>query len=227
MDVRRRDSDGLEGNATACQNRRASDRRTLIKRWSSLLPNLSSCALIILISLAPVRFVAHAAQLGNVRVPDTLRVDGKALHLNGYGLRTYSILGIHIYVASLYLEHLSTNPEEIIRSPETKLLTVRFEHNVSADQARNAWREGLENNCKAPCQLDPQDVQRFLAVVPAMHVGDNYSLLFNQNGATVTVSGRRIGTISSPQFAQAMLATFLGPDPASSSLKQELLRGHP
>ena len=60
-----------------------------------------------------------------------------------------------------------------------------------------------------------------------MDVGDNYSLLFNQNGATVTVSGRRIGTISSPQFAQAMLATFLGPDPASSSLKQELLRGHP
>jgi hypothetical protein len=60
-----------------------------------------------------------------------------------------------------------------------------------------------------------------------MHGGDNYSLLFTQNNATVTVSGRQIGKISSPQFAEAMLATFLGPEPASPTLKQELLRGHP
>jgi hypothetical protein len=184
-----------------------------------------SCALIVFIIIAP--YVTHAAILDDARLPDTLDVAGKALHLNGYGLRTYSILGIHIYVASLYLEHLSTNPAEIIQSPETKLLIVRFEHSVSAAEARKAWYDGLVNNCKARCHLDPQDVQRFLAAVPAMHAGDNYSLLFNQKGAVVTVSGRPIGTISSPQFAHAMLATFLGPDPASPRLKQELLRGHP
>ena len=49
--------------------------------------------------------VASAAALDGLQVPDTLQVDGRALHLNGYGLRTYSILAIHIYVASLYLEN--------------------------------------------------------------------------------------------------------------------------
>ena len=170
--------------------------------------------------------MAHTAELDNVQIPDTLQMDGKTLHLNGYGLRTYSILAIHIYVASLYLERLSTNPEEIIQSPETKLLIVRFEHGVSAEEARKAWHDGILNNCKAPCHLDPRDVEKFLAVVPAMHVGDNYSLLFKQHSATVTVSGRHIGTISSPQFAEAMLATFLGPNPASPRLKRELLKGH-
>jgi Chalcone isomerase-like len=63
-------------------------------------------------------------------------------------------------------------------------------------------------------------------MVPAMHVGDNYSLLFKQHGATVTVSGQQVGTIASPQFAEAMLATFLGPRPASPRLKQQLLQGH-
>ena len=53
-----------------------------------------------------------------------------------------------------------------------------------------------------------------------------YSLLFEQNGASVMVSGQLIGTISSPLFAEAMLATFLGPNPASPRLKHELLRGH-
>jgi hypothetical protein len=185
-----------------------------------------SYALTAFIILAPVSFGAHAAKLDAVQVPNTLQVDGKTLHLNGFGLRTYSILGIHIYVASLYLEHLSTNPEQIIRSPETKLLTVRFEHSVSADQARRAWRDGLDNNCEAPCHLNPDEVGRFLDMVPAMHAGDNYSLLFTQSGATVTVSGKPIGTITQPQFAEAMLATFLGPKPASPRLKRELLRGH-
>jgi hypothetical protein len=68
------------------------------------------CALIIYAIIAPVWFVAHAAELDGVQLPDTLQMDGKSLHLNGFGLRTFSLLGIHIYVASLYLEHLSTDP---------------------------------------------------------------------------------------------------------------------
>jgi hypothetical protein len=67
------------------------------------------------------------------------------------------------------------------------------------------------------------DVEKFLANIPAMHTGDNSSLLFNQHSATVTVGGQQIGTISSQQFTEAMLATFLGPNPASPQLKQELL----
>ena len=169
---------------------------------------------------------AQAAELDGMQLPDTMQVEGKTLHLNGFGLRTYSLLRIHIYAAGLYLERLSTDAEQILASPETKLLNIRFEHNVSADNAREAWRKGLENNCRASCHLDPEDVARFLASVPAMQVGDNYSLLFTQNGATVTVNGHQIGIISQPLFAEAMLATFLGPAPASLALKQELLRGH-
>ena len=177
--------------------------------------------------IAPAWLVAHAAVIDGVQLPETVQVNGKTLQLNGYGLRTYSFLDIHIYIASLYLEHPSTDPEAILNSSETKLLTVRFERTVSADRAREAWRHGFENNCLAPCQLDPQDVERFLAEVPAMHDGDDFSLLFTRSGAIVSVNGKLVGTISKPQFAEAMLATFLGPKPGALSLKRELLRGHP
>ena len=160
------------------------------------------------------------------KVPDTLQRDGKVLHLNGIGLRTYSILGIHIYVVGLYLEHPSTDADAIMQSGQTKLLKIRFVHNVGVDAARNAWRKGLERNCRAPCRLDPDDVARFLSLIPAMHAGERYSILFTEQGATVTADGTPLGTISQPQFAAAMLATFLGPAPASTRLKAELLRGH-
>ncbi len=169
---------------------------------------------------------AGAVELDGVQIPDAVQVGGKTLHLNGYGVRTYSILGIHIYTASLYLERLSTDPNEIIQSLETKLLTVRFEHAVSADQSRDAWRTALENNCAAPCRLDPQDVESFLSQVPAMTEGEYFNLLFTQEGATVSANGHQIGTIPRRQFANAVLATFLGAHPASPTLRQELLRGH-
>ncbi len=126
--------------------------------------------------------MARPAELDGIQLPATVQANGTTLHLNGYGLRTYSLLGIHIYVAALYLEHPSTDAEQIIGCPETKLLVVRFERNVSAEAARKAWREGLENNCQSPCTLDPDDVARFLSEMPAMHAGDNYSLLFTPHG---------------------------------------------
>lgn len=197
-----------------------------MRKCPSPVPTAFWCTLLMFMIVSPIWFTAHAVELDGVQLPATQSVGGKTLYLNGHGLRTYSILGVHIYAASLYLEHLSSNPEEILRSPETKLLMVRFEHNISTDQAQNSWRTGLANNCVAPCRLDPADVEKFISQVPAMHVGDNFNLLFTANGAFVTVNGQQIGTIPRRQFAEAILATFLGPNPASQSLKQELLRGH-
>jgi hypothetical protein len=176
--------------------------------------------------VAPCLSVAHAAQLDGVRLPRTLQMDGKTLRLNGIGLRTYSILGIHIYVAGLYLEHLSGNAEEILHSRQTKLLTIQFERDVSAEEARGAWRTGLNSNCQAPCHLDPTDIAQFLAEIPAVRAGDSYSFFFTGQGVAVVADGKQLGTIDHPQFAEAMLATFLGPVPASTSLKAELLGGH-
>jgi hypothetical protein len=196
-------------------------------RFAPLVSNSSRCAFMMFMITTLIGPGSYAAQVDGIQVPETLQVLGKKLYLNGSGLRTYSILGIHIYAASLYLEHLSTDPNEVIHSTETKLLTVRFEHAVSAEEAQKAWRTGLANNCIAPCHLDPEDVATFLSQVPAMHTGDNFDLVFTPNGGTVTVNGHEIGTISRRQFADAVLATFLGPDPASPTLKQELLKGHP
>jgi hypothetical protein len=175
---------------------------------------------------APVQSTAHAAELDGVQLPDTLQADGKTLQLNGYGLRTYSIFGIHIYVAALYLEHLSTDAEAILQSAETKLMMVRFVHSVSAEAARDSWRKGLANNCLAPCHLDPEDIARFLEEVPAMPEGATFAILFTSRGATVTVNGRQYGEIPKPGFAYAVLATFLGPAPGSPTLKAALLQGH-
>jgi hypothetical protein len=176
------------------------------------------------IALAPLP-VAHAAELDGVVMPDTRVANGTQMRLNGIGLRTFSILGIRIYVAGLYLERRSADSETILRSPERKLLDIRFLRDVGAEDARKAWQVGLEQNCRTPCSLDPGGVQQFLAAVPAIRKGDESELLFTSKGVKVTFNGQPMGDIADPHFAQIMLATFIGPEPPTLRLKRELLGG--
>jgi hypothetical protein len=167
--------------------------------------------------------IARAAELSGVEMPGARLIDGTTMRLNGIGLRTYSFLRIPIYVAGLYLERPSNNPDAIIRSMSKKLLDIRFLRDVDAGEARKAWRDGLEHNCKSPCSLDPSDVKRFLSAVPSMHKGDETTLFFSPGGVEFKINGAPIGVIADLHFAEIILATFIGPEPPTARLKHELL----
>jgi len=167
-----------------------------------------------------------AAEVDGIQFPDSVHVEGKTLVLNGIGQRVYSFLRVPIYVAGLYLQHPSTDANAVLGSSQVKLLTIKFQRAVSAENARTAWRTGFDNNCVAPCHLDPDEIARFLAAIPAIRAGDVYTFLFTPDGARVYANNHLLGVIPRPNFAQAILATFLGPRPASLPLKEALLRGH-
>jgi hypothetical protein len=167
---------------------------------------------------------AQAAVLAGVTMPDSQVVDGTQLVLNGIGLRTYSILGIKIYVAGLYLAQRSNNAESILNSPGPKVLDIRFLRDVDAEEAHKSWRNGFANNCRPPeCSVDQRDVEEFVSRVPAVHDGDESRILFTSKGARLTLNGQLMGNIADPHFAQVLLRTFLGPAPPTPRLKRELL----
>lgn len=180
-------------------------------------------ALVILAMFLVLSAPGRAAQLEGVTLPDTQSVGRGELLLNGIALRTYSIFHIPIYVAGLYLIHPDSDPDHIMRSTDAKLLEIRFVHDVAEENARAAWREGFDLNCVAPCRLAHEDVERFLASVPATRKGDRFSILFTRDGAEFAANGRLIGNVTDRRFATAILATFIGPEPPTARLKKELL----
>lgn len=168
---------------------------------------------------------ALAAELDGITLPDTSRVGGTQLRLNGVGLRTYSILRIRIYVAGLYLQQPTHDPEAILDSPGDKLLVFHFIHDVDAADARKAWQEGFAENCVAPCRIEPADEARFLAAVPAFRAGDYSTLAFASGRLSVAINGHLVGTITNPGFERAVLLTLIGPKPPTEALKRGLLGG--
>ncbi|MEJ1975324.1 MAG: chalcone isomerase family protein [Acetobacteraceae bacterium] len=166
---------------------------------------------------------AQAADLAGVSMPEAQHLDGIDFRLNGIGLRTYSILGIHIYVAGFYLEHPSRDAEAVLHSPQAKLLVIHFVHNVDLAGARKAWQEGFEQNCDAPCPVPQAEIDRFLAAVTPMQAGQDSTLLFTQSGLRITIDGHAIGTVPDPDFSRLILATFIGREPPTPRLKRQLL----
>jgi hypothetical protein len=73
---------------------------------------------------------------------------------------------------------------------------------------------------RAPCCLDPNDERRFLAAVLSVRRGTGSALLFTTGGIHITLNGRPLGGILDRQFAELMLATFIGPQPPTPRLKR-------
>ena len=180
----------------------------------------AALALMLLVS-APLQ----AAVLDGVQMPPTRQVAGATLRLNGMGVRLYSMLRIHVYVAGLYLAQPSGNAADILRSPEPKLIEIGYLRDVDQSDVHRAWEHYFEANCATPCQLPRAEIARFLALTPAIRAGDNGMYLFTPSGVQVIQNGRVLGTVPGADFARLLLSTFIGNAPTSPELKRALLGG--
>ncbi len=183
-----------------------------------LLPALLACAIL--------AGTAGAAELDGIAMPDTQKVAGSSLVLNGLALRTYSFLRIRIYVAGLYLERHSSDPDAILASNELKLLHFVFTHEVDAEAGRKSWRESLANSCGKPCRLSADGIDRFLAAVPPMAKGDTITFIFTPEGMEAFKNEQPIGRVPDQEFVRVILSTFIGVHPTSAAVKHGLL-GNP
>jgi Chalcone isomerase-like len=166
---------------------------------------------------------ALAAQRAGVDMPDTVKAADKTLVLNGIGVRQATIFNVKVYVAGLYVESKSTNPDELIRSAQVKRLDLVFVRDVDRDDITAAWLKGFKNNGADMNKLHDR-ISQLNAWMPDLKKKDTMSFLYvPDKGVSVTVNGVAKGTIAGADFASALFGIWLGRDPADDDLKKGLL----
>jgi Chalcone isomerase-like len=184
-------------------------------------------AMIISILLA-LTATANAGRKEGVTMPDTIRVGDKQLTLNGMGLREATWLKIDVYVAGLYLEHVSSNPNEIITSNQTKRMVMQFVRDVDRKDIVKAWSEGFARNATAPLPMLKARIDQLNAWMT--DCPDGSVLVFTYvpgKGVFVDFNGRRKGVIAGDDFARSLFAIWVGPHPPTKDLRTGLLGRHP
>lgn len=168
---------------------------------------------------------AKAATLEGVTLPDTYTVDGRALALNGIGLRTLTIFNVRVYVAALYLERPSHDAQQILSSPGSKVVLLHFLHSGSKADVEKEYRQGEQNNCgNGGCDpADKADFERLVAAAPGVKDGDTSTYIFTSRGVRVLANDRPIGDFANKDLAYHLLEGFIGAHPPSASLRSHLL----
>jgi hypothetical protein len=173
---------------------------------------------------AALALPAAAAQLAGVTMPDQVKVEDKTLVLNGLGLREATFLRVDVYVAGLYLESASTDPDEIVDAEESKRIVLRFLRSVAKEDQIRHWAEGFEKNGGKDLPAIRDRIATLSSWVTDMNAGDTITLTYvPEKGVTVEVRGSVVGTLPGADFARALFGLWLGPQPPNQGLKAGML----
>ncbi len=166
-------------------------------------------------------------ELAGVRFEPTQAVQGQTLRLNGAGIRYKAVF--KVYAAGLYLPQPAASAAEIAAMPGAKRLTITMLRDIDSEELGRLFYRGVESN---------MDRTSFSRLVPGMvRMGQIFSahkkLLAGDNfyvdwlpgtGMLITVKGQPQGEpFKEPEFFDALLGVWLGPNPADWRLKDALL----
>ncbi len=177
------------------------------------------------LSFAAIAAFAAAGEVAGVKMPDTVTVEGKTLKLNGMGLRKkYAVA--KVYVLGLYLETPSKDAATVISSDQVKSVRMSLLREVAGAKITETIMEGFERNSKAQMEALKARLDKLHAMIPDVVKGDEILLTYVPGkGTVVTAKGVEKGVIEGKDFADALFAVWLGPNPVQEDLKKALLGG--
>jgi hypothetical protein len=166
--------------------------------------------------------LAKDKEVSGVKFPETVQVEGKALKLNGAGLRTKAIF--KVYAAALYLETTSQDARQVISSDQIKRVRMSMLRDLEKKKITDAVTEGIEKNNKAAMPSLKARLDTFNAAIPDLKKGDELTLTYVPGkGTTVQSKGGQEISVEGKDFADALFGVWLGKDPVDDDLKEGML----
>ena len=167
---------------------------------------------------------AIAAEIGGVKLPDQVTLEGRTLKLNGAGIRAAKILlTFNVYAAGLYLENQIHDADAIASSDQLKSIQMVFMRDVSGKQMADAFQEGFEKNCVAGCaELKPY-IGKLQGLLKDMKKGETMAYHFLPNGVELVIRGQKAGTIGDKAFTRQLIRCWIGKNPPNPELKEGLV----
>jgi len=165
---------------------------------------------------------SRADEIEGVSFPVRLeRADG-AWQLHGMGLLRYKVL-IKGYVAALYTQ--GEIASDAILGDVPRRLEISYFWSIPARDFARATEAGIARNVDATTleKLRP-GIDRINALYEDVSPGDRYSLTYLPGeGTELALNGRAVGRVEGAELSAALFAIWLGDDPLSEDLRDQLL----
>jgi len=166
--------------------------------------------------------VVHSAEIEGVRFPDQLQMGEAQLQLRGAGLLRYRTI-IKAYVAALYLEESMRSAQ--VLGENARRLEIEYFWSIRAEQFVKATVDGISRNVDAATLESLEaSIATFNAFYEDVEPGDRYSITYLPGrGTELALNGEAKGVVEGADFAAALFAIWLGPNPLDEKLRRKLL----
>lgn len=156
-----------------------------------------------------------------------VELGGVTLQLNGQGVRHRG--ENKVYLAALYTLKKGGTPEEILSMPGPKRFAILLLRDIDAAEMGKLFSRGMEDNMEKSkfSRLVPgvMGVSQWFTVCKKLLTGQMVTIDWAPGTGTVmNVScNRNSAPLKEPEFYDALLRIWLGPNPADAKLKEALL----
>jgi len=166
----------------------------------------------------------HAVTVEGVAFAETYQVEDIELHLRGSSLLRYLVF-IKAYVGAFYMLPQENAQQALGRTP--RRLELEYFHAISASDFSDATRQKIADNVSAATLAKiAKRLEQFNAFYQDVQPGDRYALTYRPGSGTVlSLNGTPLGRIEGDDFAAAVFAIWLGPDPIDTDFRDALLGG--
>jgi hypothetical protein len=174
--------------------------------------------------LLPGTRPATAREVAGVTLPETTTAAGKALILNGAGLRTRFFF--KVYVIGLYLERPATAAAAVLGTDSVRRAELHVLRALSGPEIASAIGRAFEQNAGDAAAGLRDRRERFESMFPAVEAGDTLLLTYVPGrGTSVVAKGKELGLVEGEDFADVLFAVWIGAKPVDPALRQALLAG--
>ncbi|MDX2322283.1 MAG: chalcone isomerase family protein [Moritella sp.] len=167
-------------------------------------------------------FSVNAAQeVSGVAVPDNVSVEGASLNYQGAGVR--SKFFIDLYVGSLFTQTVN---KDVINSQDVSAIRLNIISGlITSEKMVSAINEGFDGATAGNIAPIAAEIAEFIGVFSEEIVkGDQFTLVSLPGKGLMTYkNNEKLSTIDNEVFRQAVLAIWLGDEPADDDLKDDML----
>lgn len=179
------------------------------------------------LSLLSAIAVAQPAEVGGIKFDNPIELRGTKLELNGAGIRYKAVF--KVYAAGLYLTKKAGTPEEVMAAPGPKRMSITMLRDIDSAELGKLFTRGVEDNSPRSemSKLIPGLLRmgQIFSDQKKLLTGENFVIEWIPGtGTVITVKGKVQGEpFKEPEFFNALMRIWLGPNPADWKLKEALL----
>lgn len=176
--------------------------------------------------LSPLASTARTVE--GVHVPETHRVGEQTLKLNGSALREATILGIDVYIISLYRLHKTRSPAAVLACDEPLHLAKRFVRDVDASDMLPPWREAVAERSRKLGVDTTASAKAMLRGIRDVREGQTLGFTWRPGkGLEVSLDGKITARVNDPrpEFCRVVYTGYVGGMANEEAIAKALVGG--